>query len=186
MWSSCHKHRTKKKSESPTGIEPMTFRTPVRCPIILYLLNRSKSKWMFVVWNFNIPWRAASHYQTSQVSRFLGKSHGLMMRHKNLTVNRFTSWWNTLFEYVHFCLVKLICRRHFCRNPQFWGIFVIFDHLVDKGMDLKTIFRRQMPNKVVITSLSHLGTFRPHLSKWLKRMNIENKVQNRMERFISC
>ena len=113
MWSSCHKHRTKKKSESPTGIEPMTFRTPVRCSIILYLLNRSKSKWMFVVWNFNIPWRAASHYQTSQVSRFWGQSQGLMMRHKNLTVNRFTSWWNTLFEYVHFCLVKLIFRHQF-------------------------------------------------------------------------
>ena len=35
--------------------------------------------------------------QTSQVSRFWGQSHGLTMRHKNLTVNRFTSRWNTLF-----------------------------------------------------------------------------------------
>ena len=29
--------------------------------------------------------------QTSQVSRFWGQSHGLTMRYKNLTVNRFTS-----------------------------------------------------------------------------------------------
>ena len=56
-------------------------------------------------------------FQTSQVSRFWGQSHGLTMRHKNLTVNRFTSRWNTLFEYFHFCLVKLIFRRQFCRNP---------------------------------------------------------------------
>ena len=46
---------------------------------------------MSVVLNFNIPRLAASHYQTSQVSRFSGQSHGLMMRNKNLTVNRFTS-----------------------------------------------------------------------------------------------
>ena len=30
-WSTCHEHGTKKKSESPTGIEPMTFCTPVGC-----------------------------------------------------------------------------------------------------------------------------------------------------------
>ena len=30
MWSrASHEHVTKKKSKSPTGIEPMTFRTPV-------------------------------------------------------------------------------------------------------------------------------------------------------------
>ena len=26
MWSTCHEHKTKKKSESPTGIEPMNHR----------------------------------------------------------------------------------------------------------------------------------------------------------------
>ena len=31
MWSTRHKHGTKKKSESPTGIEPVTFRAPVGC-----------------------------------------------------------------------------------------------------------------------------------------------------------
>ena len=62
--------------------------------------------------------------QTSQVSRFWGQSHGLTMRHKNLTVNRFTSRWNTLFEYFHFCLEKLIFMRQLCRNPQFSGIFI--------------------------------------------------------------
>ena len=56
-------------------------------------------------------------FQTSQVSRIWGESHGLTMRHENLTVNRFTSRWNTLFEYFQFCLVKLIIRRQFCRNP---------------------------------------------------------------------
>ena len=56
-------------------------------------------------------------FQTSQVWRFWGQSHGLTMRHKNLRVNRFTSRWNTRFEYFHFCLVKLIFRRQFCRNP---------------------------------------------------------------------
>ena len=130
---------------------------------------------MFVVWNFNIPWLAANHYQTSQVSRFWGQSHGLMMRHKNLTVKRFTSWWNTLFEYVHFCLV-IDFQASVCRNPQFWGIFVIFDHIW-QGMDLKTIFRRQMPNKVIITSLSHLGTFRPHCQNGTKGWIFKTKFK---------
>ena len=31
MWSTRHKHGTKKKSESPTGIEPVTIRAPVGC-----------------------------------------------------------------------------------------------------------------------------------------------------------
>ena len=31
MWSTPNKHGTKKKSESPTGIEPVTFRAPVGC-----------------------------------------------------------------------------------------------------------------------------------------------------------
>ena len=56
-------------------------------------------------------------FQTSQLSQFWRQSHGLTMRHNNLTVNRFRSRWNTLFEYFHFCLVKLIFRRQFCRNP---------------------------------------------------------------------
>ena len=30
LWSTCHEHRTKKKTESPRGIEPETFRTPLR------------------------------------------------------------------------------------------------------------------------------------------------------------
>ena len=30
MWSTCHEHGTKKKSESPRGIEPETFRSPLR------------------------------------------------------------------------------------------------------------------------------------------------------------
>ena len=67
--------------------------------------------------------------QTSQVSRFWGQSHGLTMRHKNLMINRFTSQWNTLFEYFHFCLEKLIFMRHLCRNPQFLGIFISIRHI---------------------------------------------------------
>ena len=67
--------------------------------------------------------------QTSQVSRFWGQSNGLTMRHKNLTVNRFTSWWNTLFKYFHFCLIKLIFMRQLCRNPQFSGIFIAICHI---------------------------------------------------------
>ena len=31
MWSTYHKHGTKKKSESPIGTDPMTFRIPVGC-----------------------------------------------------------------------------------------------------------------------------------------------------------
>ena len=67
--------------------------------------------------------------QTSQVSWFWGQSHGLTMRHKNLMVNTFTSRWNTLFEYFHFCLEKLIFMRHLCRNPQFLGIFISIRHI---------------------------------------------------------
>ena len=125
---------------------------------------------MFLVWNFNIPRLAASHYQTSQVSRFSGQSHGLMMRHKNLTVNRFTSWWNTLFEYVHFCLVKLIFRRQFCRNPQFRGIFVIFDHLVDKVWTSKPYLEDKW--QIRLSLLVRCIKIRFLLSKWRKCMNI--------------
>ena len=66
--------------------------------------------------------------QTSQVSRFWGQSHALTMRHKNLTVNRFTSWWNTLF-FKLFCFEKLIFMRQLCRNPQFSGIFISIHHI---------------------------------------------------------
>ena len=51
------------------------------------------------------------------------------MRHKNLMINRFTSQWNTLFEYFHFCLEKLIFMRHLCRNPQLLGIFISIRHI---------------------------------------------------------
>ena len=47
------------------------------------------------------------------VLRTISRTHA--MSHKNLTVNGFTSGWNTLF----FCLVKLIFRRQFRKNPQF-------------------------------------------------------------------
>ena len=67
--------------------------------------------------------------QTSQVSQFWGQSHGLTMRHKNLTVNRFTSQWKTLFEYFHFCLEKLIFMRQLCTNPQFSGIYISICHI---------------------------------------------------------
>ena len=67
--------------------------------------------------------------QTSQVSRFWGQSHGLTMRQINLMLNRFTSQWNTLFEYFHFCLEKLIFMHQLCRNPQFSGIFISIRHI---------------------------------------------------------
>ena len=67
-----------------------------------------------------------SNAQTYQVSRFLGQSHdegqtshGLTMRDKNLTVNRFTG---TFLEYFHFCLVKLIFWRKVCREKQLKGM----------------------------------------------------------------
>ena len=40
--------------------------------------------------------------QTSQVLRFWGWSHGLTMRHKNLTVNRFTSRCDILIHFIFF------------------------------------------------------------------------------------
>ena len=83
--------------------------------------------------------------QTSQVSRFWGKSHGLTMRHKNLTVNRFTSRWNTLFEYFHFCLEKLIFRRQLCRNPQFSGIFISVHHIWSSCWQDKCQIRLSLP-----------------------------------------
>ena len=51
------------------------------------------------------------------------------MKHKNLMIDRFTSQWNTLFEYFNFCLEKLIFMRHLCRNPQFLGIFISIRHI---------------------------------------------------------
>ena len=73
--------------------------------------------------------------QTSQVSRFWGQSHGLTMRHKNLTVNRFTSQWNTLIEYFHFTSKKWFSWINYVEihsSQAYSSLFVIFDHLVDK------------------------------------------------------
>ena len=39
----------------------------------------------------------------------------------------------SFLEYFYFHLLKLLILWHqFCRNPQFYGIFVIFDRLVEK------------------------------------------------------
>ena len=56
MWSTRHKHRTKKKSESPTGIEPVTFRAPVGCSNRLSYEGLVRTKpfsrfmWCFCIW----------------------------------------------------------------------------------------------------------------------------------------
>ena len=63
--------------------------------------------------------------QTSQVSRFWGQSHGLTMRHKNLTVNRFTS--------------------QLCRNPQFSGIFISIRHILSSCWQDKCQIRLLLP-----------------------------------------
>ena len=63
--------------------------------------------------------------QTSQVSRFWGQSHGLTMRHKNLTVNRFTS--------------------QLCRNPQFSGIFISIRHIWSSCWQDKCQIRLSLP-----------------------------------------
>ena len=39
-YSACRERGTKKKSESPTGIEPMTFRTPVADALTTELTGR--------------------------------------------------------------------------------------------------------------------------------------------------
>ena len=52
-YSNCHERGTKKKSESPTGIEPMTSRTPVVKSIIVYL---SKNKLLLtILWGVAHP-----------------------------------------------------------------------------------------------------------------------------------
>ena len=83
--------------------------------------------------------------QTSQVSWFWGQSHALTMRHKNLMVNRFTSRWNTLFGYFHFCLEKLIFMRHLCRNPQFSGISISIRHIWSSCWQDKCQIRLLLP-----------------------------------------
>ena len=111
--------------------------------------------------------------QTSQVSRFWGQSHGLTMRHKNLTVNRFTSRWNTLFEYFHFCLEKLIFMCQLCRNPQFSGIFISIRHIWSSFWQDKI-----MPNKVIVTSLLHLDTFRIRCQNGARRWKFIRRRQS--------
>ena len=83
--------------------------------------------------------------QTSQVSWFWGQSHGLMLRHKNIMVNRFTSWWNTLFEYFYFCLEKVIFMRQLCRNPQLSGIFISICHIWSPCWQDKCQIRLSLP-----------------------------------------
>ena len=72
-------------------------------------------------------------------------SHGLTRRHKNLMVNRFTSRWNTLFEYFHFCLQKMIFMRQLCRNPQFSGIFISIRHIWSSCWQDKCQIRLSLP-----------------------------------------
>ena len=56
MWSTRHKHGTKKKSESPTGIEPVTFRAPVGCSNRLSYQGLVRTKpfsrfmWCICIW----------------------------------------------------------------------------------------------------------------------------------------
>ena len=83
--------------------------------------------------------------QTSQVSQFWGQSHSFMMRYKNLKVNRFTSRWNTFFEYFHFCLEKLIFMHQLCRNPQFSGIFISICHIWSSCWQDKCQVRLSLP-----------------------------------------
>ena len=82
--------------------------------------------------------------QTSQVSQFWGQSHALTMRHKNLTVNRFTSRSNTLF-FKLFCFEKLIFMRQLCRNPQFSGIFISIHHIWSSCWQDKCQIRLSLP-----------------------------------------
>ena len=83
--------------------------------------------------------------QTSQVSQFWGQSHGLTMRDKNLTVNRFTSRWNTLFEHFHFCLEKLIFSCQLCINSQFSCIFISIRHIWSSCWQDKCQIRLSLP-----------------------------------------
>ena len=80
-----------------------------------------------------------------QTSQFWGQSHGLTMRDKNLTVNRFTSRWNTLFEHFHFCLEKLIFRCQLCRNSQFSCIFISIRHIWSSCWQDKCQIRLSLP-----------------------------------------
>ena len=56
MWSTRHKHGTRKKSESPTGIEPVTFRGPVGCSNCLSYEGLVRAKpflrflWCICIW----------------------------------------------------------------------------------------------------------------------------------------
>ena len=114
--------------------------------------------------------------QTSRVSRFWGQSHGLTMRHKNLTVNRFTSQWNTLIEYFHFTSKKWFSWINYVEihsSQAYSSLFVIFDHLVDM-INAKQGYCYQF---VV------LDAFRTQCQNGGKG---EDNVQNRMGKFVSC
>ena len=83
------------------------MRLRIKLLLLLYYLQYS-----VYPWSFPFEFLALFDYyfdQISQVSQFLGHLTGLTMRHKNLTVNRFTGRWKyTFFEYFHFCLAKVV------------------------------------------------------------------------------
>ena len=90
------------------------------------------------------------------------KSRPLKTRgfHDNLMVSRRGCF--------HFCLEKLIFMRQLCRNPQFSGIFISICHIW-----LSCWQDTEMPNKVIVTTLSHLDTFRTWSQKlWWETMKI--------------
>ena len=56
MWSTCHKHGTKKNSEYPIGIDPITFCIPVECSNYWATKERKNLSLFFFLCPISCPW----------------------------------------------------------------------------------------------------------------------------------
>ena len=94
------------------------------------------------------------------------KSHGKQIHKLMEYTSRIFSFLPCKIDFQASILYKSTVLRHICRiNWLSCG----------QDTDLKTMFRRQMPNEVIVTSLSHLDLSRyvsSTLSKWRETINI--------------
>ena len=155
MWSTHHKHGTKKKSESPTGIKPVTFRGPVGCSNWLSYEGLVRAKpfsrflWCICIWPSSPQAHRSSGVRISERwtegLRFNFSGFFLLSRARDMLITTLLIIFFTKLKINHFSLFittivmppKLCNSRITCKFEQNWQRF--FDGTTSKYANLWTI-----------------------------------------------
>ena len=95
-------------------------------------------------------------------TQFSGESHSLMMRHKNLTINRVTSWWYTLS--LNILIFALYNWFPGANSVEIHSSKECLSYLIDwltRHEPHNHIYLDKCQVRLLLTSLSHLDTFHP-------------------------